>query len=233
MPAITKKALYASKGRLPYDPDAVSMMLSGGIDSTVLAYWLAQQKHSRVYAFFVHSGAPNTRREFQSANRTAKILGFHLIELDFSWQTHVLAGISAGAEQDPEEHEPTLGELSRASAKLLLSCADMSEAHGSFKLFHGMNSDDLKRYTFFQTVRGHVEEIISLGNPQRFVVSLPYEDKSSADVVSLGVGLAVTFADTWSCYSNHDRHCGRCAGCKRRKARLASARVVDETKYEA
>lgn len=59
----------------------------------------------------------------------------------------------------------------------------------------------------------------------------PFVNISKADIVSIGVKLKVPFADTWSCYSGGDIHCGRCGTCVERREAFILADVPDPTSY--
>jgi len=55
---------------------------------------------------------------------------------------------------------------------------------------------------------------------------------AQADIVREGAGLAVPFAETWSCYKGGARHCGRCGTCVERREAFHLAGVADPTSYD-
>jgi 7-cyano-7-deazaguanine synthase len=55
---------------------------------------------------------------------------------------------------------------------------------------------------------------------------------SKRDIVDLGVKYGVPFQDTWSCYKGEKLHCGRCGTCVERLEAFHLAGVVDPTRYE-
>lgn len=59
----------------------------------------------------------------------------------------------------------------------------------------------------------------------------PFVNISKADIVQIGAPLNVPFADTWSCYSGGEIHCGRCGTCVERREAFQLAGVMDPTEY--
>ncbi|MGH9266591.1 MAG: 7-cyano-7-deazaguanine synthase, partial [Acidimicrobiales bacterium] len=66
-----------------------------------------------------------------------------------------------------------------------------------------------------------------------FRLLAPFLHRSKADIVTLGAGLGVPFAATWSCYRGAAAHCGRCGTCVERQEAFVMAGVADPTRYEA
>lgn len=60
----------------------------------------------------------------------------------------------------------------------------------------------------------------------------PFMYEMKAEIVQKGAQLEVPFADTWSCYRGGERHCGRCGTCVERVEAFMLAGVDDPTVYE-
>lgn len=60
----------------------------------------------------------------------------------------------------------------------------------------------------------------------------PFIAKKKHDIVSIGHELNVPFYNTWSCYNGRELHCGTCGTCIERKEAFATAGVMDPTYYE-
>lgn len=59
----------------------------------------------------------------------------------------------------------------------------------------------------------------------------PFVHKTKAEIVKIGDGLGVPYADTWSCYQGKKIHCGKCGTCVERKEAFELAGVADPTEY--
>lgn len=59
----------------------------------------------------------------------------------------------------------------------------------------------------------------------------PFVHKTKAEIVKIGDGLGVPYADTWSCYQGAKIHCGKCGTCVERKEAFEMAGVTDPTEY--
>jgi 7-cyano-7-deazaguanine synthase len=62
-------------------------------------------------------------------------------------------------------------------------------------------------------------------------ISNPLLGMSKAEVIKMGVSLGVDLRITWSCYTEGPLHCGTCPGCISRKQGFAAASVNDLTNY--
>lgn len=59
----------------------------------------------------------------------------------------------------------------------------------------------------------------------------PFANWTKADIVRRGAELGVAFERTWSCYEGSENHCGRCGTCIERREAFALAEIADPTFY--
>lgn len=82
----------------------------------------------------------------------------------------------------------------------------------------------------------YLAEALRLGNewaqPKPPSLEGPFLHLSKADIVTLAHNIDVPLALTWSCYKGGDIHCGMCGTCVERKEAFREAGVFDPTKYE-
>ena len=71
-----------------------------------------------------------------------------------------------------------------------------------------------------------------LGVPYNIKVIAPFVNIRKQDVVKLGQQLKVDFTQTWSCYEDGEKHCGKCHSCHERKKAFKIAEVYDVTEYD-
>lgn len=60
----------------------------------------------------------------------------------------------------------------------------------------------------------------------------PFVNQSKADIVAIGDRLKVPFQTTWSCYEGREAHCGKCGTCVERKEAFLLNHIIDPTAYE-
>ena len=60
----------------------------------------------------------------------------------------------------------------------------------------------------------------------------PFLTTDKAGIVTIGTGLGVPFELTWSCYKGEKIHCGRCGTCVERKEAFQLAKIDDPTAYK-
>ena len=118
--------------------------------------------------------------------------------------------------------------------------AGLAEVLGAWDIFIGVNAVDYSGYpdcrpeflTAFETL-ANLATKSSTDGTGKFRVHAPLLKLTKAEIIRLGVGLGVDYADTLSCYDPDamGRACGRCDSCTLRKKGFAEAGVTDPTVY--
>ncbi len=212
----------------------VVILLSGGLDSTTLAYLLAAYGF-QLYGLSFRYGQRH-ERELEAARAVAERLGFvehRIVTLDLAqWGGSSLVG----AGEIPSE--PTTGipstyvpvrnlvflSIAHAYAEAIdadavaiaVSQVDYSgypDCRGEFLAAY-QQAADLASRRFAETGR-------------RIPVLAPFLDVPKAAIVRLGLRLGVDYRRTWSCYRGGERPCGTCDSCRLRARAFAEAGVPD------
>lgn len=187
------------------------VLLSGGIDSTVLLYYVKQVLgYSKVEAILFDYGQRHSV-ELSFARRIVRRLSisYKIIKVDL-----VQFG---GSSLTTENKNLTVVVPARNSIFLSLAVAH-AETRGLQDIFIGFNRADFKdfldcREQFIQLM----SQALSTGNNIRGVYA-PFVNMSKKEIVVMGRLLAVPFDATWSCYcpTNENRPCGKCHACVER-----------------
>ncbi len=221
-------------------PGGLVCLVSGGLDSVVLAHLLVAEGHE-IVMLSVDYGQRH-RRELDHAASAAARLGVRHHVADLSGVAALLHG---SALTDPEVDVPD-GHYAEASMistvvpnrnaiilSLAVGLAVAEEAAGVAYAAHGgdhfIYPDCRPEFveSFARTARIANDGLVVDG----FDVRAPFLEMTKADLVRIGDDLGVPFGDTWSCYRGGPRHCGRCGTCVERKEAFELAGVDDPTAY--
>lgn len=209
------------------------VLLSGGVDSaTALA--LAVKDSDEVITIHFDYGQPTQVKERECARNLARHFGVSQhIELDIEGIfSHIKGGLT-----DPGAplHTRHVDDEGRATSYvpqrnlILLSIAGgIAEARGFNHLWYSPNANDAPYPDCLRPFADTLEEALTLGSGKMtFHVHRPLIDKYKVDVVKIGHALEVPWQYTWSCYTDEDVPCGKCASCKEREEGFEGAGIED------
>lgn len=224
------------------DAKAAVILLSGGLDSMVVAA-LAREQDYAVHALSVDYGQRH-RRELQSARDIGRRLGvvrhvelpLDLRQFGGSALTDDIAVPKSGVEDDaiPVTYVPA-----RNLVFLALTTA-FAEASGASDIFIGVNALDYSGYpdcrpefiaSFAETARLGTKQGVE-GRP--FTIHAPLQYMTKADIARECHRLGLNPAWSWSCYDPAPEGiaCGVCDSCRLRRKGFAEAGLVDTTPYK-
>lgn len=220
----------------------VISIVSGGMDSTVLAYHVKDLGNTQTILSFDYG--QRHVKELQYAARTARKLGVeHLVVnmrpigravMSASVLTQSTNPVPEGHYADENMKATVVPNRNMIMLSLAVGLAVSRKAGavatavhaGDHAIYPDCRPEFIK--SFEQTARIANEGFVV----PDFEVWAPYVHSSKAAIAAAGDRLKVSFENTWSCYNGSDIHCGRCATCIERREALALADVADPTEYE-
>lgn len=217
----------------------VVVLLSGGMDSTVLLYHMLEMYgKGNVSTLSVLYGQRH-RRELDAAWRIANdlIIPHKLVPLE--GLQHVLRSALTSKEIDvPEGHyaaETMKATVVPMRNPIFLSVAvGHAWSIGAKLVATAIHAGDHAIYPDcrpeFLAAFNAMAQTASDGFVQPRVIA-PFIEISKTEIAKIGHNLGVPWAQTWSCYKGQDKHCGVCGTCVERKEALAE--VGDPTEYAA
>ncbi len=220
------------------DKNKAVVLLSGGLDSATVLAIAAQQYDCIALSFDYHQ---RHAAELDAARALARrhACEHRIIRLDAG----VLAGSALtdadievpehGGDGIPVTYVPARNTVFLAHA---LAVAEVAQASD---IFIGVNAVDYSGYPdcrpafieAFQRMANLATRAAVEG--QLIRLHTPLIELSKADIIRLGVGLGVDYAQTVSCYQAdaEGRACGVCDSCRFRQAGFKQAGVADPTRY--
>lgn len=215
----------------------IVVVLSGGMDSTVLLYQLYNEGHT-VSAISFNYGQRH-KRELEYAAQTCQRLGIKHEIVDMSGLAKILPGSS---QTDPTVPVPS-GHYAEESMKktvvpnrnmIMLSIAiAYTITHECETVAFAVHAGD---HAVYPDCRGEFVEAMNaaaeLCDWKEVEIVAPFINDSKANIVRIGAVENVPFDETYSCYAGKETHCGRCGTCIERREAFFLAGVEDPTTYD-
>lgn len=194
----------------------ITVLFSGGLDSTVLAEMAHQagRLHSLIHFSY---GQPAAPQEYEAAERWARRRAVSLERI-----IPILHGMG---DMRDEVGLPGPRVIPGRNLLLISMAANYAAAHGVEELWYGATRDDWDAYPdcrpeFVESVCALVSEDVGVQ------VKAPLLQMTKHEVVDTARLLGVDIESTWSCYRALDgKPCGTCNSCSSRAA--AFSRTIE------
>lgn len=210
-------------------------VVSGGIDSVVMAHHLAERGH-RLHVLSIDYGQRHDK-ELAFARAAAERLGFPYEQADLSAVKSVFRGSSLTdrAVDVPRVGSPTTGNpniVPNRNALLLSVAFALSVVEDADAVAFGVMADDVGPSDTSPEflARFLAMERVATARPDLDLLA-PLIELRKTGVVSLGEELGVPWEQTWTCFRGEELHCGVCAACVERRGAFEELGVKDPTEY--
>ncbi len=186
------------------------LLLSGGMDSVGLLYWLSQNLAHQVEAVFFNYGSNHMSQERRFARQHCQSLSIPLHRLELP----KMAGSQLVGDSQSSWVVPGRNSI------LLSHAVNFAESHRFQFVAYGSNADDAD--TFPDCRESFVSAYNQLLMTSRLSVRLiaPFVTMTKQEIASLADLYNYPIKESWSCYSDHADPCGSCPACKKRNAAL-------------
>lgn len=210
------------------------LILSGGMDSTVLLAKLKKEGHDILTLTFNY-GSKHNRRENMAAAKIAKFYGVKnwLIKLAFVnelFKSDLLKSGGAIPEGHYEDASMKRTVVPFRNGIMLSIATGFAESVEADAVYYGAHAGD---YAIYPDCRAEFvlafAESMRLGTYIGVQLESPFQKMTKRDIGLLGKELGVPLEMTWTCYVGGEKHCGRCGACVERRESL---RGFDPTVYE-
>lgn len=217
-------------------------IVSGGMDSVTLAYYLKKQGYELSLLSFNYGQRHN--KELVFAKQIAQELGAEHHYVELSQLRELLPG-SALTDDNvavPDGHyaEDSMKAtvVPNRNAIMLSIAFGHAIAIGADAVAIGNHGGDHFIYPdcrpeFINTFAAMQKVGMEGFGADDLELISPFVDSTKADIAKLGQELGVPYESTWSCYKGGEIHCGTCGTCVERKEAFELAGVSDPTEYEA
>lgn len=234
----------------------VLLVLSGGLDSTTMAYVLAEQYSCR--AVYVDYGKEISPRELAAAKLVSHMLdmpidivgseGITRMQYGYLPWTHVrsdesdIKGWDGITRVITQEEAEALSKYPAGSPhwyhvsglhQLVSIATYLAQLIGISDIALAITKEQSIAMPGLGRALIKWSECIELLNPAsgKFNVLTPFIDHKKSEIVKTGAATNVPFEITWSCITRTDMHCGKCIRCIERKEAFQDASIPDPTSY--
>jgi 7-cyano-7-deazaguanine synthase len=222
----------------PTKPKKAVVLLSGGLDSSVLCSYLLFED-IQVHALIVDYGQRH-RRELEAADAVAAFLKIPTTHAKIDPVIFAGSGssqVSGSGVDVPEGHYAA--ETMKATIVpnrnmiLLALAAGVAESRNADCVAYAAHAGDHFIYPdcrpeFYESCA----ETIHKATDGRVMLYAPFGTITKTDIARRGQLLRAPLELTYSCYVGLERHCGRCGTCTERIEAFKDAGVSDPTSYE-
>jgi len=214
----------------------VVVIVSGGLDSTTLLYWVKNQGMDPTMLSFNY-GQRHIKEINYAKKTSAKFkLEHKIIELP----KNLLQGSALTSDIEvPHEHytheNQKITVVPNRNMIMLSIAAGYAESIKANKLFYGAHAGD---HAIYWDCRpefvDRINDVIKLNDIFPVTIEDPFIKMSKIQLVTEGLKLQVDFRDTWSCYDPQgDDSCGECGTCVERIEAFKLNKVIDPISYKA
>ncbi|WPX40230.1 7-cyano-7-deazaguanine synthase QueC [Akkermansia sp. N21116] len=218
------------------DRQQVTVLLSGGLDSSVALHW-ASRYHNVRLALSFHYGSKHAVHELECARLQADSLDIEHRVIDISAiSRHLKSALLEGGDPIPDGNYDESNMIQTVvpfrNGIFLSIAAGIAESMESTALVIAAHAGD---HTIYPDCREEfmkaMSDAIRLGTYAGMEILRPFIEYSKGDIVRTGHDLGVDFSKTYSCYKGGDIHCGTCGTCMERKEAFRNAGLQDPTNY--
>ena len=208
------------------------IVLSGGLDSTTLAYDLKQRGHT-LYAISFNYGQKHSR-ELQKAATTCDKLGIPHTVVDLSTQLSPLLASSLTRDDQPvpeghyEDENMRSTVVPNRNMIMLAIAAGYAVTVGADRIAYAAHAGDHAIYPDCRPeFRDAMQRVLSICHFTPIDLMTPYVHLHKGEIAAIGKALAVPYEDTWTCYVGAEKPCKKCGACQERAEAMEFAGLED------
>lgn len=215
----------------------VVISISGGMDSTTLAYF-AREVCSEVKLVSFEYGSKHNRYERAALSRLATDIGLPIARIELqSAFANIQSNLLSGGGDIPHGHyERSNMSLTVVPGRNLIMAsilAGVAESSGFDSVWLGTHDGD---HAIYPDCRKSFVDAASdtayLSSDGRVRVHAPFISMDKRSILKVGTELQVPYQMTRTCYSPQQVSCGKCGACVERLEAFAFNGIEDPLQYE-
>ncbi len=213
------------------------VIVSGGLDSTTLLYYLKEILNKDVVAISYKYGQKHDQ-EIEFAKYHAEKLGIEHQVIDLTSifrsitsSSALLGGMNMPTLEDVIGDPQPITYVPFRNMLMLTVAASVAEGIGASKIYYGAQKHD--EYSgYWDTTTKFISDMQSVFDQNRkhkIQIEAPFVDKSKSDLVLIGTKIGIDYTKTLTCYNG--TNCGTCPTCRDRIQAFKRVGLEDPVKY--
>lgn len=208
-------------------------LCSGGLDSTVLLYFLRHEGHEVVALIFDY-GQKHKKEISYAANKCDDLA---IPRYTCYLESPIFDVPLMGGGEIPDGYY-----TDESMKKTIVPSRNATFLSIAFGVALNKNADAVSfaahsgDHPIYPDCRPNfvraMETALRIGSESNISIFTPFIGMDKTAIVEIGSTLKVDFADTWSCYKGGKFHCGKCGTCSERKEAFRLCGVKDPTIYK-
>lgn len=215
----------------------VICILSGGLDSTTMLYWLLNKGHEVKAISFDYN--QRHKRELEMAKATCQKLGVDWNVIDMTSITKFISNsaLTGNIEVPHGHYEADNMKLTVVPSRntIMASIANGYAANiGYDAIALGVHSGDHAIYPDCRPIFiKRLNKLFALNNFEPCKVLSPFLKKNKISILKEGFKLKVDYSLTLTCYEGKEKACGKCGSCQERLEAFKLNNLTDPLIYES
>ncbi len=219
------------------DPQKALLLLSGGMDSTTLLWWMRARGVPEIHTVSIDYGQRHAVELTCSAalSRTAGARSHRCLKLDLrqiGGNPLTDAGLSVPEAVRGQQIRTVVPYRNMLFVTLATAWAETQSIHD---IYISPVRDDHDAYRdcrreFYDTLEGALR--LGATRETDFRIHTPFVEKWKTEVVRIGLQLNVPYGQTHTCYEGERPACGRCDACAERIAAFHANHARDPLPYQ-
>jgi len=204
------------------------VLLSGGMDSTTLLYYVMNMNYDEVYTVTFDYGQRHcselmaVENIVKLNNLSNKLLKVNLKQLGGTPLTDLEIPVP-----NQDEHKQSNTVVHARNSIFLSMSAGYAEAMGIDDIYYGATREDFENYPDCREEYVHaISQALSQGTNIRGVYA-PFVNLKKSQILEIGFKLKVPYELTYTCYNNEYPACRKCDACVERALAFGELGIND------
>lgn len=199
--------------------------LSGGLDSTVLLYYLVDIfGNNNVIAILYNYGQKNIK-ELDYAKKHCVHLNVNYHVIDISFVGDIINNVCSMSNQSnikiPKKEDDVNNNTYVPFRNAIFSniAFMFAESNNADEVFFGFVNNGLDWDTTKEFVK-NINQVNDLNKKNKIKLNAPFLNKEKIDIIYKSLGFDIKLDETWTCYNNNTSPCNECSSCVKRNESL-------------